>query len=66
MEEFNYFKIIFMGGGGIGYLIWLISVVTVALIVQYLITIRRANIMPMLVHMQIQELFENKQYREAI
>jgi biopolymer transport protein ExbB len=64
--EFNYFKVIFMGGGGIGYLIWGISVVTVALIVQYLITIRRANIMPMLVHMQIQELFENKQYREAI
>ena len=42
------------------------SIATVAIIVEYFIAIRRANIMPEMVHGQIQELFEARQYREAI
>jgi len=59
-------EVLFLGGGVIGWIIWLISVATLALIITYLIQIRRANIMPALVQMQIQELFDQKQYREAI
>jgi biopolymer transport protein ExbB len=62
----SYAQVLFMGGGVIGWIIWLISVATLALIITYLIQIRRANILPALVQMQIQELFEQKQYREAI
>jgi len=62
----SYAQILFMGGGVIGWIIWLISVATLALIITYLIQIRRANILPPLVQMQIEELFEQKQYRDAI
>jgi len=63
----NYFQIlVWPGGGTIGVLQWLISVVTVALIVQYFIAIRRQNVMPDLVRDQIQGMFDERQYREAI
>ena len=65
MED-SYFKIIVMGGEAIGYIIWAISIVTVALIVKYAIAIRRTTILPPLVYEEIQGLFEEKQYRDAI
>ena len=42
------------------------SILTVAIIVQYFIAIRRDNILPPLVLEQIRELFDEKQYGEAI
>ena len=42
------------------------SVLTLAIIVQYMITIRRDNILPPAVLGQIRELFDEKQYGEAI
>lgn len=63
----NYFQIlVWPGGGTIGMLLWMLSILTVAIMVQYFITIRRANIIPELIHDQIRELFEGRQYREAI
>ena len=62
----SYAEVFFVDCGVIGWIIWLISIATLALIITYLIQIRRANILPALVQMQIQELFEQKQYREAI
>ena len=63
----NYFKtLVWPGGGYIGLILWALSVVTLAIIIQYFITIRRGSLMPDLVRQQIQSLFENKQYREAI
>lgn len=62
----SYGEILLLGGGGIGIFLWIVSVATLALIITYLIQIRRGNIMPPTVHMQIQELFEQKLYREAI
>ena len=50
----------------IGYIIWAISVVTVALIISYAIKIRRSTILPELMHNQIQDMFESKEYRDAI
>ncbi len=63
----DYFEmLVWPGGGSIGILLWLLSVVLVALCIQFFITIRQGNIMPDLVKQQIQTLFDNKQYREAI
>lgn len=63
----DYFEVlVWPGGGVIGAIEWLLSIVTVAIIVQYFITIRRQNIMPDLVREQIQVLFDERQYREAI
>jgi biopolymer transport protein ExbB len=64
--DINYFDVLVTGGGTIGYVIWVLSIVTVALAIRFFIAIRRANIMPELIQMQVEELFENKDYREAI
>ncbi len=65
-ESQSMIVILFVRCGAIGWLLWALSIVTVALIVQYAITIRRANILPSVLHEQIQGMFENRQYREVI
>jgi biopolymer transport protein ExbB len=66
-EGMDYFKtLVWPGGGYIGLILWGLSIVTLAIIIQYFITIRRGSVIPDLVRQQIQGLFENKQYREAI
>jgi len=59
-------EVLFIRCGAIGWLLWAISVVTGALIIQYFISIRRANVVPELLREQIRSLFDGKQYREAI
>jgi len=67
LADMDYFKmLVWPGGGYIGLLLWGLSVVTLAIIIQYFITIRRGSVMPDLVRQNIQTLFDNKQYREAI
>jgi biopolymer transport protein ExbB len=63
----DYFSmLVWPGGGYIGLLLWAMSIMTLAIIIQYFITIRRGTVMPDLVRQNIQTLFDNKQYREAI
>jgi len=63
----NYFEVlVWPGGGVIGMILWAMSILTLAIIVQYFIAIRRENVMPEMVLAQIQEMFEAKDYREAI
>ena len=63
----NYFEIlVWPGGGGIGVLLWLLSFVLVAIIIQNILAIRRQNVVPMGVDQQIRAFLEGKQYREAI
>lgn len=64
--EGTFLDVVLFGGGVIGYIIWLISIVTVALIISSALKIRRATILPELMHSQIQDMFENKEYRDAI
>jgi len=66
MLAVNYFEVIVLGGGTIGYILWALSIVTLAFIVQYFVTIRRTNILPTPMREQISALFETKSYREAI
>lgn len=65
-EGINFLEVLVVQGGAIGWLLWLISVIVVALAIHYFITIRRLNILPPLMLDQIRELFGAKQYREAI
>jgi biopolymer transport protein ExbB len=60
------FSTLFTGGGAIGYVIIALSIVVIGLAIQMFLQVRRATILPPLIHAQIQELFANKQYREAI
>ena len=64
--EINWFEILVWGGGAIGGIIWILNVVVIALIISFFIMIRRANILPDMIRMQIEDLFESKEYREAI
>jgi biopolymer transport protein ExbB len=62
----QYFDVLFVKGGPIGWLLWVLSVVMLALVVENFIVIRRANVLPDAVREQVNSYFANKQYREAI
>jgi biopolymer transport protein ExbB len=64
--DVNYFEVLFTGGGAIGFLLWGISVVVIALSINYLMRIRRINILPDDIRAQVEEMFANRQYREVI
>jgi biopolymer transport protein ExbB len=66
MLSFSLLTVLFVRCGPIGWLLWLISVLTVAIIIQYFISIRRTNVIPDAVRGQIQGLFDARQYRDAI
>ena len=65
-KEWTFFEIYIKGGGPIGYVIILCSIAMVALAIQFFIAIRKGTIMPDVVLAQIQAMFDNRQYREAI
>lgn len=62
----NYFEILVYGGKTIGFILWFLSFVTVGLAIRYFLQIRRLNILPETMRKDIGDLFEAKQYREAI
>ena len=64
--DINYFHVLMVECGTIGWILWAMSILTVAIVVQYFIAIRRENILPEDVLAQIRELFDEKQYGEAI
>jgi biopolymer transport protein ExbB len=62
----NLFDILVIAGGPIGWLIWLISFAMIGISIHFFIQTRRVNILPEMIRMQIEEMFEAKQYREVI
>jgi biopolymer transport protein ExbB len=62
----NYFDILVLGGGSIGAVLWVMSFVCLAVIVQNFMAVRRQNLIPVGVDQQIRACLEAKQYREAI
>ncbi len=62
----DYFDVLVVKAGSIGWLLWALSIVTLAIIVHYFIGIRRSVLVPDPVRDQIEQYFENRQYREAI
>jgi len=59
-------EVLIMGGGVIGYILWGISVLTVALIIKFFLEIRRETILPTLVRAQFEGMFEDRKYREVV
>jgi len=57
---------IWPGGGSIGLVLWALSIVMVALVIQAFLAIRKINVLPDSTRIQVQQLFDNKQYREAV
>lgn len=55
-----------VGGGGIGYVIILLSVVSLALAIEHFVTIRRDKIVPPELVDEIEALFEEEEYQEAL
>jgi biopolymer transport protein ExbB len=55
-----------MGAGEMGYVLIGLSVVSMALIIEHFMSVRRSNILPETSQMQITQMLEAKQYRELI
>ncbi|MHC4561222.1 MAG: MotA/TolQ/ExbB proton channel family protein [Planctomycetota bacterium] len=65
-EKTSYFNVLVTGGGPIGYILWALNILTWALAIKFFIDIRRETILPAALTAQLQEMFENRQYREAL
>ena len=65
-SEKSFFDIYVFGGGVIGYILWLLSITVLSLAIMFFIQIRRGTILPDMIRMQVEDLFESKEYREAI
>ena len=57
---------IIMGGGVIGWLIILLSIVSLALAIEHFVTIRRDKLVPPELIDEIEALFEEEEYQEAL
>ena len=54
------------GGGGIGYVLWGISILGVALIIEHFINVRREKLAPPDLIDEIETLFNEEQFQEAL
>jgi biopolymer transport protein ExbB len=54
------------GGGAIGYMIILCSVIALALTIEHFVTIKREKIVPSQLIDEIEGMFENEEYQEAL
>jgi biopolymer transport protein ExbB len=61
----NYFDVLFVKCGTIGWILWVLSVVTVAVIIRYFLVIRRARLLPPVLVDQARTLLARKQFREV-
>ena len=61
----NYFDVLFVKCGTIGWILWVLSVVTVAVIIRYFLVIRRARLIPPALVEQARVLLARRQFREV-
>jgi len=65
--NWSFFQIlIWPGGGPIGGLLWLLSIVMVALIIQFFVSIRRSRLLPDLSRDRLRQLVYTRDYNAAI
>jgi biopolymer transport protein ExbB len=62
----SYFDVLFLKCGAIGWLLWVLSVATLAIIVSYLLSIRREKLLPAEVLSEVRSMIAQKHYREAL
>ncbi len=61
-----YLELLFVRGGAIGAVIWMLSVVSMALIVRSFLRIRREQLFPGDVHENVTSLFADRKYSQAL
>jgi len=64
-EQMNIWNLIYKSGG-VGYFIIFLSFVGLALVIEHAVTIRREKLLPHYFVVEIEDLFENEQYEEAL
>lgn len=62
----DYFDILVVKGGVIGWILWVMNFAVIAMIIENFVNIRRDSILPADVFVQIKELMAGRHYREAI
>jgi len=62
----DYFDILVVKGGVIGWILWVMNFAVIAMIIENFVNIRRDSILPADVFVQIKELMTGRHYREAI
>lgn len=62
----NVFTLVIKGGGFIGVLIMFLSVITTALVIEHFVSIRRDKLMPPDLLGELEVLFEDQEYQEAM
>lgn len=62
----DYFGILVTKAGVIGWILWLLSIVTVAIMVQYFIAIRRESILPEIIKAKLNQLLSAERYRDVL
>jgi biopolymer transport protein ExbB len=65
-EKINYFKVLVIQGGVIGWLLWVINFAMWAIVIKFFMDFRKDNILPEVTRAQIEELFESRQYRDVL
>jgi biopolymer transport protein ExbB len=65
-EQQSLLKTYLVGGGTIGFVIILFSVVSLALVIEHIVNIKRDKIVPPDLIDEIEGLFENEEYQEAL
>jgi biopolymer transport protein ExbB len=66
MGGINYFDILFLRCGTIGWVLWALSVVTLSLIVRLLLSIRRSKLLPEERLRQWRSMIAERRYREVL
>jgi len=69
-HDFSFFQVYILGGGGIGFLfllpIELLSIATVAAIIEHFVTLQRDKLVPPEIVVELETLLDEEQYEEAI
>lgn len=62
----SFFDVYVKGGGVIGWIIILLSIASIALIIEHFVTIQRDKLVPPEIVVQLEEMIEQEQYEEAL
>jgi biopolymer transport protein ExbB len=65
-EELNMFQIYVLRGGYFNFLIIALSIVTIALIIEHIVTLNRDKLAPPQVIVELEQLIDEEQYEEAL
>ncbi len=62
----NFFDVLFVKCGTIGWVLWVLSVVAMAVMIRFFLSIRRARLIPASLAERVRTLLARKQYREVL